>query len=790
MESLKIRLHLVIRNFLKQLSLNTLNLIGFIVGMITTGAMVIYLDHELTYDKWHTHSQNIYRLEGQLRTGMWLAHLGMEHGEELASNKYPEVTSIVRINPGSRTFFEYEGRRFAESKIIQTSVGSEFFEFFDFRILEGNKSTVLSEPDQIVLTKSTALKYFQEQSPVGKVIYMDTIPLIVSGVIEDLPTRTHLNFDMILSNHNLYERDHYHTRTFLKLQANADAQLLEQKILQMDVNQDDNHRLHKVNLMPLSDIHLESEAAFEPPRGDKLQMLAIAIICALILLITVTNYINLSTVNFMQKSREVGIRKALGESRQQVFYSFFVESLILMIPASILILAGINIVIPLVNNYLEVNLQNIFVEQLSYSILAISLLMVVAFHAVIVPAHHLSRSNVDQLIKSKSSTGAASGFRFRNVLLFIQLLLLFALGISAWFMNEQIRFMDDKDMGFEAENVIRIDNAYDIGDYHNYEILKTRLLTYPEISGVAFGPIMGDGMVPLSYRPEGEGQNYENLLSYGVDLDYFDVMGIEILNGEFKTSLNSADNGQIISLVNQSFVDRFGWNANPIGKKIILRPGTENELNRKVSAVFEDFHFYSLKEKISPQIISLRPDPQFVHANVLIKMSAKNYKKVSDILRKEWYAIQPDLPVEIGLMEDSVKELYKRERQTSRISMFSSTLAIGLLISGLIGFIVNIISMRSKEIAMRRVLGATLFQIVTLLNWQLTWMILVSSIVGGAVSYYIIAMWLQDYAYVITMSPIVFLLATVLVLLIVYLITGIQSVRSSLTNPALALKNE
>ncbi|MEQ9006308.1 MAG: FtsX-like permease family protein, partial [Ekhidna sp.] len=236
--------------------------------------------------------------------------------------------------------------------------------------------------------------------------------------------------------------------------------------------------------------------------------------------------------------------------------------------------------------------------------------------------------------------------------------------------------------------------------------------------------------------------------------------------------------------------NRYGWQDDPLGKEIILRPGTENELHRKVSGVFKDFHFYTLKEKITPQIISLRPDPQFVNTNILIRSNTNNLQEVVDLIQDEWYKIQPNIPMEYDLMDEAIKRLYDKERQTGQISITFSVLAIGLSALGLVGFMIYIIGLKSKELTIRKVLGASLVRIIGVLNQDLWFIVLTAAILGSLFSYWVVSSWLEDYAYVIDMSMWVYPIALMMAYGLVFAITAIRSIKWASTNPALTLNEE
>jgi len=571
----------------------------------------------------------------------------------------------------------------------------------------------------------------------------------------------------------------------------SSPEFLEEKILAMDVAFNEFHTLSEVRLMNIRDIYLSSDAAFgSGGLGDLVQIGIFSVLGILILLISIINYINLTFAIFLNKGKEVGIKKVLGETRGGLIMSLASQSIATTLLSIPLILISLFFLIPLFDQFLEVDLIAILISKPIYIALTLLLLVVVGLLTIIYPAISLSRSDVSTMIKTKFLLTQSGGVQYRNLLILVQFIFLFTLGISAWFMNQQIQFLDDKDKGFDPENIIKIGNAFEIGNFDKYEIFKSQLLAYPLISGVTFGPMLGDGMRPLKYKPEGTNEIFENLLSYGVDVDYFEVMKIKITDGDFKRVLFSAEDGQVVSLVNKSFVKRYGWAEDPIDKKIILRPGTENELQRNVSAVFKDFHFFSFKEKITPQIISLTPNPRFVNTNILIRARDGNIKEVMEIISKEWLKIQPNLPVEMTMMDESIQKMYLKERQTGMVGVSLSLLAMLLSIFGIVGFMFYILGLKSKEIAIRKVLGASFAQVVILLNRQLFYTILIAGIIGSIGSYWLVTQWLQDYAYAIAIAPTTFVFTIILVYISVFFIVGLQTLKSTTINPVLVLKED
>lgn len=789
----------MLNNFLKHFKrnlrnfwlLNSINLLGLSLAGTAAILVFLYVDHETSFDQFHQGHENIFRLEAQTNASEWFSNLGVEHSRALLDGSFPELEAVVQMNQLSRAFVEVRDQRFAEDNIYQTGVGSAFFDVFDFRFVEGNAEQVLKEPRQMVLTEATARKYFGNESAMGQLVTYDSTSYTVAGVIEDLPSHTHLGFNVLVTSARFSGSDHFHTHTFLKLVPGVNQTSLKEKIMGLDVAYNEYHAFKDARLMAVGDIHLKSDVAFGASgKGDLVQIRIFQVLAILILAVAAINYVNLSFAIFLNKGKEISMRKILGETRMEIVIHMSLQAVATALLALPLIAFSLYFSLPAFEALMDIKITAFLFTQPAYMFFGVLLLALIGLLTVIYPLAAIGQLSISEMLKSRQLLNGHGGVRYRNLLMFIQFVFLFALGISAWFMNRQITYLDEKDKGFDTRHVLKVQNAYDIGSYQDYQLFKTRLLSYPQIQGVAFGPMMGDGMSPMSYQAEGSEETYENLLSYGVDMDYFEVMGIPILQGDFKSVLAGANNGQIVSLVNQSFINRFGWQADPIGKKITLRPGTENELNRKVSAVFSDFHFFSFKEKIAPQIISLRPDPQFVNTNILVKIADPDFEGVRKVIAFEWNKFQPNMPLDLITMEEAVRSMYAKERQTATVGINLSFLAIGLSIMGVLGFMVYLISLKSKEIVIRKVLGASLVQIVQLLNRQLFLAVLVAGLVGSATSYWLLSRWLEGYAYRIAISPVAFLLSMLFTYITIVGITAFQTIRSTQVNPAVVLQEE
>ncbi len=783
----RIFFNLLLRNFLKEKYLNLLNILGLSFGLIAFALVMLYYNHEASYDRFHSDYENTYRLEGKTNTEFWQSNLDYTYGRQFKAETYPAIKTLVEITPFGNIFFSYEDKQFVEQKIYRVLPGSRFFDVFDLEMIEGNKEGVLKDAYATVMTEQTAKRYFGDESALGKVINYDTLLLKVTGVVANLPSNSHLDFDIIYANPRSADQ-HFHAFMYLQLTAGSDPRLMEEQILGMNEDLDEFHKLTTVKLMPIEDIHFRSEAVFGAGgKGDWPQLMAFLITGFLILLIAITNYINLSMAIYSSRRLEIGMRKVLGESRRRVVYMLCLESIMITLVCIPLALVGISLLLPAFSNFLGLSIENQFFLSAPYLLIGVAVVVVVSLITVSYPVAILSRSKISKLVKSKTSS--KEGYKFRNALVLLQFVLLFTLGISAGLVNQQINFIDNKDVGYSTPGVIKIQNAFALG-VENYKVFKQKLMNYSEIQNVTHGAMVGDAMAPLAYSPEGHDAIYENLLSYGIGEDYFDLMNIQITDGDFRQVMEEAESGQVVSLVNQSFVNEYEWQGQAVGKTIKLRPGTENELSRTVSAVFKDIHFFSLKEKIVPQIMSMRKDPTNVNLNVLVKTNPANLKRAYEIIEKEWYELVPGRPVNLRLLDDEISDFYAKERRIAQVSLIFSVLAVLLSVGGLVVFIVYVTKLKAKEIAVRKVLGASVAQIILLLNKQTSIIILVSAVLGSTISYFLIDEWLSNFAYTITLNPLVFLLAAFIVYVVVFLITGSQSLQSASANPVEALKQE
>ena len=292
-------------------------------------------------------------MEGQTNNPVWFSNLGAEYSIQIRSGNYPEVKSTLMLNSNQQTFLSYGGKRFTENKIYQTNPGSNFFDFFNFELIEGQEDGILDEPYAVIITESIREKYFEDGIAIGESLKYDSLQLKVTGVIQDLPTNSHLDFEILFTNPRTFESEHFHTNTYIELVDGASPKGLEAKILAMQVGQDEFHTLTAVSLIGLPDIYFDSAASFGSGGiGDKLQLTVFMVIGGLILLIAVANYVNLSLAGYSGKGLEIGIRKVLGESRQQIISAFICESLLVTLLSLPFLFLWLKLTLPVFGDFL------------------------------------------------------------------------------------------------------------------------------------------------------------------------------------------------------------------------------------------------------------------------------------------------------------------------------------------------------------------------------------------------------------------------------------------------------
>jgi putative ABC transport system permease protein len=580
------------RLFSKRKSYYLTNIIGLAVGLAAAGFSILYLHHELSYDSFHRNANKIYRISNQMDAG-WFAGLNIKYIQALRQDTVPEIEELVRIRRYYSKFVFVGDRKFYESKVMITDPGSQFFNMFDFPFREGSPETSLSKPNSVILASSLARKYFGDQPALGEAIMYDTMMLTVTGVFEDLPTNTSFTFEMLITNQRAMD-EASGSFTFVRLKDGTDLAGLEQKILKANVGEL-HQKVTDIRLLPLKDIHFDGSFTFEmKPAGNLSYLWILGAIGGTILLIAFTNFINLSVALYARRSREIAVRKSVGASSRLLSKQFYVESLVTISVSFIIAISLIYLLTPAFNNLMELRLSNPLTS-IPFLVGMAIVLPAMTIVAGVYPALILPRIHILDLFKQTGIT-THHGMRLRMFLLGFQLIVLIFVCCSLWIIHSQFTFMQDKELGFKKEGVIKIRRAWMV-DSARYNTLKAELTQDPSIEAVSEGFVPGDEDYGFTFRGE-DTEVMDGLLSHITDYDYLTVLSIRPLDGAITTG-DFSKLPRRSRVINETMAHMLGYDK-PVGRKIILNPGLKNERTITIDGVVADYHFNSLHNPIVP----------------------------------------------------------------------------------------------------------------------------------------------------------------------------------------------
>lgn len=780
-----------------------INVFGLAIGMATCLLIFLYISHELSFDEFFSDSEDIYRVaitghisEDQLDVAVSMGALGPK-----IMRDYPEVKHFTRIESfGTDFLMASEDRKFIEDMVY--FVDSSFFSVFPFQVLQGDPNTALEAPNRVILTKSTAMKYFGAENPMGKILKMnDNYPLEVAGVMEDVPPNCHMKFDFLVSLATRMKdrgRDYYDNNwgsinlfTYLKLHDGTDRTLFQEKIKYMirDAFGEDaaemNMEFYPV-LQPVRSIHLHSHLMAEiGPNGNISYVYTFSAIAIFILLIASINFMNLSTARATNRAREVGLRKVGGATRGQLMTQYLGESTILSLLALVLALIIAELVMPLFNQMtgFEANLAS-FGWQVF--LVAIALTLFVGLVAGSYPAMVLSSFLPIQAIRGGFYKGRGRS-RLRNVLVLIQFVVSIALLISTFLIYSQLRYMQNKKLGFDKENVIVIPlrGTRMMEKSHSLKAEFEKLSIATEVSISSSVP--GKGMDGIGFVPEGIPENSPWII-YVMECDpeFIGVMGMDLIAGRNFSDDFGTDSMAVI--INETLAKKLGW-EDPIGKKI-MGFGTMYPEEYHVIGMLADYHFKALHDAINPAMLIGQHVQR--RSYLSIRTVPGDPARIIDELKQTWEQAEQAFPFDYFFLNDDFEDLYRSEMKMGRLFIYFTLLAIFVACLGLFGLSAFTAEQRTREIGIRKVMGATVQRIVFMMGREFTLWVLLANLVAWPVAFYLMDLWLQSFAYRIEVWAFawVFLASGLIALAIALLTVSLQAYRAATTDPVKALKYE
>lgn len=787
---------LTLRNLYRHLSTSLISLFGFTMGLVATIFLYFYIYSEVNTDRFHEDVDQIYRV---LRvseingTPYRIGVTSVPYANALITDYPSDVISTTRAVPENGLVAVGE-KRFMEDDLLFAD--QNFFQFFSYPLASGNEKTVLSMANSAVLTNSAAKKYFGDQNPVGKIIEVDNeYEFIVSGVMEEIPGNTHLDFSIVLSI-GLLERFEWFggwwnnsLNTYVKIPTKQQAANLDGKLDQfMDkyMGEDFKKAGSKIGLElePLAEIYFNNETRYDfSKHGSFLSILTLGAVAIAILFIACFNYVNLSIAQSFMRAKEVGVRKVLEGSQRRLILQFLSESLMIL-SFSILISVGIcELLTPAFNSFfgLDVTLNWMDTNVLLFFF---SLIVIILLSSGVYPAVLLSSFRSVSILKgSKLTSGKNVGLR--KALVVTQFSISIFLIVSSMLISVQTNYLNSKDLGFDKEAIVLVDlNNSDIRSQR--EQFKERLLSNANVQGVTMVSGEPGGFHDASsFNVTGVSEPHR-MRTLFTDTDFFNVLGIDIVAGRnFSNEITSDQEHKAI--LNERSVQELGLNPQDvIGRKVSM-PGWNIE-DVPVIGVAADYHFSTLKDEIEPLAILSGG----FQRKIAVKMNSANLKDGLLFIDETFTELAPGFPMTYEFLDDSLKELYKKEQQQAKVFSAFSTLSIFLACLGIFGLAAYASQQRQKELGIRKVLGATARQIIGLISKEFVWLVLIASCIAIPVVWYFIQKWLGGYAYRIDVIDhwYTFLLGGTATILIALITVSVKTYRAAISDPTDSIRNE
>ncbi|WP_422361264.1 ABC transporter permease [Reichenbachiella sp.] len=784
----------------------SINLIGLVLGTTSTIFIFLYLQSELTYDDHYTDSDRIYRVALNRvypNNEVGWASIPAPVGLALQDN-FPEIEKASRMSTGDIDI-KIDNQLFTEKNGLYAD--PEFFEVFDLEALEGSLNTALQKPRQVVLTEKLALKYFNTTEAVGKqLIVRDSLNYQVSAVVQNFPDNSHFEADLILPMVDSRE-SRYRTQwgtaffyfTYIKLNAEVDAKQFEGKMRQFLLKQmalntsgmDFDKWLEEGNsydyfLQPLTDIHLTSNLRWEfMPNGNKSNVQLFMAVGIFILIISCINYINLSTAKAGKRMKELGLKKIMGASRNQLTRQLLGESLIItLVSASVALLLSFQ-VLPTFNSLSGKMWTADVLLNPSFLGLFLAFAIVLGVVAGVYPALKLSSVYPTEVISSnaKSSTESAQERWVRNILVGLQFGVSLVVIVSTLIVYQQNQFLKTVDLGYDKENLMIIDNAYELNA--KVDVFKNELVKSPNViqgSGVSSVPGFVNGATTYT-TTESEG-NPVNVSFYSTGDEHgAGIFGLSLLAGRNYRKSDFTDTISYV-LINQEAMRQFGWSTPDQAVNSSIK-NTMGARQLKVIGVVEDFHIHSLHESIRPLVIfsGMR------RANRLVfKVKESATQDAIQEMLTQWTEFSPGKPIEYSFLDDRLEELYVNEAHTQELFSIFTLLAIFLAGFGMYGLSAYLTGLKRKEVAIRKTLGASELWILKYFTFKQLSVIGLAIFIGLPIAYYLGNQWLDNFAYRIEISFSLLLFSVGSIILVGLLSIGWYSVRAALENPVNMLR--
>ncbi|MFD0750988.1 ABC transporter permease [Mucilaginibacter calamicampi] len=790
------------RNLWKHKFYTSINIFGLALSISCSIILFLFITYHLSFDTYHREAKNIYRVVHSItfEDGVPMYDQGapLALARDLKANdpRIKDIGILLRmhnINVVIEGDDNKEKKKFAEHENIGLTDG-QFFKLFDYQWEQGNKNTALTQPNTVVLSHSLAQKYFNSQDVVGKTIRVDSKnTFTVTGVVADHPANTDIKSDLFLSLSSLKNITPEYAKAieqqwsfinstnsvYLTLQDDVDPQVIERSIAQLNIKAQGANMAQAFHfmLLPLSDMHFDGRFAGVMQRS---LLTTLGIIGLLLIIIACVNFVNMATAQSFKRAKEIGTRKVLGSSPGAIFIQFICETAYIVIFAVLLAFAMVAVACPTINNWLQTQLSFNFFTDYKLAIFITLILMVVIPAAGAYPALILSRFKPVNALKNQISTQLQTGAFTRKGLIVVQNVIAQVLIVSTILITMQVRYLKTTDLGFDKTATVMLpvpDNAKSKTDY-----LRNQLMADPAIKNVSFCY-----MAPSSTSGRGgsikyDTRNWEKFVGHEVtgDANYVKTFGLRLAAGR---SFNESDDAREF-LINETMMHQLGV-KDP--QQVLGRKFTAGNLSNEpgiIVGVVKDFHATSLYVPIAPEYIApFRKEYHFAG----VKIGPGNPSSAIQRIQKAWEGVYPDHVFEYRFLDEQLADFYKKEEMMNKLISTSAIVAIAISCLGILGLISLIAVQRTKEIGIRKVLGASVAGITAMLSKDFLKLILIAVVVASPIAWWIMSKWLQGFAYRIDIQWWLFVIAAVLAILIAFITVGYQAVKAAMANPVKSL---
>ena len=789
---------IAVRNLMRHKGFSFINIAGLAIGMAACILVALFILDEISYDRYNKDANRIYRVVkdfvnddgSKLPDATTPPAIGAAVQREI-----PEVEHMARLYPGwGNKFYVRNGeKKFIEENIYRAD--SSVFDVFSFSFLKGDPKTAMRAPNAIILTETAAKKYFGNEDPIGKTLDIDFWPpSVVTAVIKDVPENSHFKFDLLaplrftdragkpIDINTIWGWYNYYT--YVKLKPGADEKVLDKKIRDVfKKNQPENENYFYSQL--LTSIHLQSNLKWElRPNSDRIYVYVFGVVALFILLIACINYINLTTARSTLRAKEIGVRKVSGAVRAALIRQFLAESIVIAVLSALLALAIAELLLPGINLITQKNLALFGVPNPWIIGGVILFAILIGLGAGLYPAFYLSSFEPVKVLKG-TSLGITSKFNLRKVLVVAQFTISIALIIGTLVVAQQISFIQNAKLGLNKDHVIMV-NDFGYLSRSERHSLKNSLQQIPGVKKVAAtdGVVGGQNWTNSIRWKESKNGQLVNFLT--VDADYLDALNIELKEGRGFSPAFPSDTSDAI-ILNETAVKHLGIPEPAVGQQIVWDESADTVIYAKVIGVVKDFHFTSMKNEIKPFAFVTDNNRQWY---LSVKLAGSDMQQSIQQIKSTWEQQVKSRPFQYFFLDETYAKLYKAEQNFKSIFFYVTVIAIFIACLGLFGLSAFTIAQRTKEIGIRKVLGASVTGIVGMLSADFIKLVAIAALIALPLAWWAMHQWLLDFVYRVNIGWWVFVAAIAVAILIALVTISFQAIKAAVTNPVKSLRTE